>query len=530
MVPRRGVWQGGLPSLKSLATAAALFLTCLPALPSTDAEFIRVTPDHWGFETSVSKTRFIPFGSNFVLSDKKYLNTFGPGTYDKERYEKVLVALEGLGFDIVKVFLPIWQVLPDPQVPGEARIAPGYLDNLEDFLRLAGRHHMRVVVSLACWGGNELKWWHDGGEYYGRRPWQTNPGIDSLDVLTRFWTQMCRRFQDNPAIFSYTPAVEWEFPAGNLTWIPPGKQEGRLETAPGLFYWRAFLRARYHGSTAELNHAYGTSYDDFRAVPVVDYTYDLKLKSYADPEAKILDYQNFREWSSHRYFKPQIAAIRAADRRHMVTISNHSRVGIGLWEGAARYFIGYEVPEQTDLVDYLVIHDNQSQSRLRPGQTIEDVVHHTLLQDRYCNAFARKPLIMEEFTYASPDPNKVADGQARMVLGTVGHASGWMNWYTQFPHDPDTADTPGADHSAVLDDELRPTPWGLRARDLAAQLRGMDLSRLPPKTTLELDRQKELVPHTLGTQLRIEGDWTNYQHPIDFHWPSNQWIGLKLLD
>jgi hypothetical protein len=58
----------------------------------------------------------------------------------------------------------------------------------------------------------------------------------------------------------------------------------------------------------------------------------------------------------------------------------------------------------------------------------------------------------------------------------------------------------------------------------------MDLSRLAPRTTLELDRRKELVPHTLGTQLRIEGDWTNYQHPIDFYWPSNQWIGLKLLD
>ena len=165
------------------------------------------------------------------------------------------------------------------------------------------------------------------------------------------------------------------FPAGNLTWTPPDKQYGRLETAPGLFYWRAFLQARYHGSIAELNRAYGTAYDDFRAVPVVDYTYDLKLKRYADPEAKILDYQNFREWSSRRYFKPQIAAIRAADRRHMVTISNHSRCAIGLWEGAARYFVGFEVPEQSDLVDYLTTHDNESQSRLKPGETIEDVVH-----------------------------------------------------------------------------------------------------------------------------------------------------------
>ena len=56
----------------------------------------------------------------------------------------------------------------------------------------------------------------------------------------------------------------------------------------------------------------------------------------------------------------------------------------------------------------------------------------------------------------------------------------------------------------------------------------MDLARLPPNTTIELDRQKELVPHAMGTQLRIGHDWANYQHPIDFLWPSNQWIGLEL--
>ena len=139
--------------MRLLATVTALFLLCLPVRSSPDTEFIRVAPDHWGFETSVSHTRFIPFGANFVLSDKRYLNTFGPTVYDKERYEKVLTALEGLGFNIVKVFLPIWEVLPDPQVPGEARIAPGYLDNLEGFLRLAARRHIRVVVCLACWGG-----------------------------------------------------------------------------------------------------------------------------------------------------------------------------------------------------------------------------------------------------------------------------------------------------------------------------------------------------------------------------------------
>ena len=150
-----------------------------------------------------------------LFRSKRFLNLFGPGVYDRERYERALAALEGLGFNTVKVFLPIAQVLPDPQVSGEARIPPGYLDNLEEFLRMAHRHQIRVVVCLACWGGNEIKWWHEGGEYFGRRPWRDDAGIDSLEVLSHFWTQLCVRLRDNPAVFSYSPAVEWNFPAGN---------------------------------------------------------------------------------------------------------------------------------------------------------------------------------------------------------------------------------------------------------------------------------------------------------------------------
>ena len=162
--------------MNSRATAAALLLMTLSALAAPEAEFIRVAPDHWRFETSVSRTPFVPFGANFVLSDKRYLNPFGPGSTTRRGSSTVLAALEGLGFNTLKVFLAHWASAARPQVPGEARIAPGYLDNLEDFLRLAGRHHIRVVVCLACWGGSELKWWHEGGEYFGRHPWQRGRG------------------------------------------------------------------------------------------------------------------------------------------------------------------------------------------------------------------------------------------------------------------------------------------------------------------------------------------------------------------
>src|ERR1035438_8638836 len=107
------------------AITVAVSMMALSALAEPNNELIRTTSDQWGFETSVSKTPFVPFGVNFVLNEKRCLNLFGPGIYDRERYERGLAALERLGFNTVKVFLPIAQVLPDPQLPRAARISPG---------------------------------------------------------------------------------------------------------------------------------------------------------------------------------------------------------------------------------------------------------------------------------------------------------------------------------------------------------------------------------------------------------------------
>lgn len=409
-----------------------VFLALAPALAAVAAvedEFVRVGSDHFSFVTRTTRTRFIPFGTNFVLNEKKYLNMFGPEVYDAALYERALAGLEALGLNVVKVFLPIASVLPDPQVPGEARIAPGYLENLDDFLKLARKHHVRVTVSLACWGGNGIKWWHEGGQYFGRKPWKADDGIDSRDVLERFWTQLATHLKGNPTVFSYTPTVEWSFPAGNLTWSPPDKQWGRLDTAQGLFYWRAFLRAKYRDDLAALNAAYGATYGSFDEIPLVDFDYDFATHQYKSPDALVLDYQDFREWASMRYLKPQIVAIRKADPNHMVTISNHMRRPVELWEGAAIHFMGFSEPEQSELVDYLTTHDNHSQSELKPNDTIEGLVRGSILRARFCDAYKRLPLIIEEYTFGAPDEQKTAAVQEAMVRGTVGSASGWLNWY-----------------------------------------------------------------------------------------------------
>ena len=136
------------------------------------------------------------------------------------------------------------------------------------------------------------------------------------------------------------------------------------------------------------------------------------------------------------------------------------------------------------------------------------------------------PVVIEEYSFASHDPQKVADGQERIVLGTIGHAAGWLNWYMQYPRNPNQADTP--ERSAILNDDMTPTPWGLRAKALIRKLQSADLSRKPAASTIDLDRERELVPKTMGTELLIRQNWSDHPHPIDFRWPRNKWIQLRL--
>ena len=508
----------GLRDLVLASVAMALLAGMAQAAP--DDEFIRVAPDHWTFQTAKSHQRFVPWGTNFVLYDNKYLNMFGPQVYDHALYDRVLAAMESLHINLVKAFLPIADVLPDPQGPSEARIAPGYLDNLEDFLALARAHHVRVVLSLAEWGGNGIKWWHEGGEYFGRNPWKAE-GVDSLAVLQSFWTQVGARFRDNPTLFSYEPCVEWSLPNDNLTWTPPDQQFGRVTTEPALWYWRHWAVAR-HGSLEALNKAWGTTYKSVDDVALVDYSYDWKAHRYLDPPAKVLDYQDFREWASYNYFKPQIQALRRADPNHMVAIANHMRPPGALWEDAARYFIGLSEPEETDLVDYMTHHDNHDAKELKDTD-LTSLVRGIAVRLRASSARKPMPMILEEFSLVGSDPMQVADVCAAMVRGTVGDCSGWMVWYFEAWE--------AGNPTGLVYRNLRPTAWGRAFRDLAAPgglLATADLSRRPARQVISLDRTAELVPMRLGTLGEVLAHWDQYRHPVDYRWPRNEWLELRL--
>ncbi|KXK38781.1 MAG: Beta-galactosidase [Candidatus Hinthialibacteria bacterium OLB16] len=492
-----------------------------------DSEFIKVSSDQRSFIGKESGERFIPWGSNLVLRSKDDLNIFGP-RYTPERYEQILIACQNLKINLLKVFLPISNVLPDPQPVGGCQIAPGYIENLINFLDLCQKHEIRAVVTLTEWGGNGVKWWHDGGQYWGRSPWKTDPGIDSIDVLRHFWLTLASQLKTHPSVFSYTPAVEWTLPASNLTWFPPDGSSSVVSSPQGIFYWRAWLMAKY--KTLEgLNTSWGTQLASWNDVQLPNYEYISSARKYKSPDNQILDYQNFRDWSTLRYFKPQIEAIRQADPNHLVTISNHMRFW-NLWEGAAFGFLGATPFEQKKWVDYVTFHANFSETDPEPGRTDEEIVRYATVLARFCDIGVPRPLMLEEFVFASTNPQRVAEVQSKILQGTLAHVSGWTTWYLQFPENPqqgaDPVDLPV--ESSWLDSNLNPTPWGLAAAALAEEVIPSQIGWKPPIEVVPVSRRDSLVPKSLSLLTRHIKDWARRSDLTGYNAPHEPDLDILL--
>lgn len=488
-------------------------------------ELIRVAADGFTFESAETGTPFVPWGANLVRTDKANLDNFGP-TYDGEEHEAILAACASLNINLLKVFLPIGSMLPDPQPHGKAAFAAGYLDNLDDFLRRARRHGVRAVVTLSEWGGHGLTWWREGGQYFGRAPWKTDEGPDSIATILDCWRQICARLKGNPAVFSYTTCVEWTMPNNNLTggWNAPPEKQGQAPGPIALWHWQRWVMSK-HGSLSDINDAWGTEYASLDDIPPADYRYG--AEGYVSPEAMILDYQNFREWTTLRYMRPQLAAIKEADPTHLVTMSNHMR-SWNLWQGAAMHFLGYTPAEEFPYVDYITHHANYDIKDFKEGRPYEQAARETEALARFACAGGVKPVMIEEYNFSGKDLEETADLQESMVRGSVGHASGWTTWYLQYPDNASTV-VDAAHPSGWLDKDLKPTPWGLRAKALYGDLLKADRARKAPARTVALDRAEQLVPHGTSTIIDTFTDYEKYPQPTDFTVTHEPDLDLALL-
>ena len=179
------------------------------------------------------------------------LNLLTPAGWDHGLLTTMLDRARDLGMNHIKFFLPIGQVLPDPQPTDGARLVDGTEERVRILLDEAaargyGSPHADEL------GGNGCQWRRavstgDLGRMLPR---------DSFVTLADFWRQMAALCRDRGALLSYNLAVEWTLPNGNLTWEPEPRASFPAST-PCLH--SGTTSRLYHGTSTPLNAAWGDS-------------------------------------------------------------------------------------------------------------------------------------------------------------------------------------------------------------------------------------------------------------------------------
>lgn len=105
-----------------------------------------IQPRGYGFSDIWTNKPFIPRGANYILLyNTGYHATFNVGLYDASGAEAVVAQMSLEGYNVVRVFLNPGTNggLADPQ----GGLSSLYLDNLIDFIRRAGTHSMKVILT-----------------------------------------------------------------------------------------------------------------------------------------------------------------------------------------------------------------------------------------------------------------------------------------------------------------------------------------------------------------------------------------------
>lgn len=503
-----------------LAFATTMGIMAMAGTPTSGIgpdDFIRVAQDGWSFEVAATGERYIPFGCNLVFNHPGPLNqglhVLVQEDWDPEAIQRAFRGAREANMNVLKVFLPSAQVLPDPQPTDGARIAdmtPPLFERLDFLFATARETGVYVSLTLAEWGMHSLDWWHEGGTFLGR----PDAGPDAPcahRVLHGFWRQIARRYRNEPALLSYNLAVEFYMPGGNWGAGQGPDHDYLLNDRWGLPAWHAWI-AQVHGDVGAMNAAWGTDYPAIDAAPQP--RIDFEGDAYTMPQAMIADYISFKETVTYRFLKNEVDAIRMEDGRHMVTCGFHPHQPGANWMGSARYTAGIACTE-LDFLDYVTTHHYSNPEDHVAGQGVpERAYNHAVLNTRFM--YAGKPVVVEEMGHVVNDPVETREGTIEFVRRLVGHASGFMLWFL--------SDLPEHEIYGPLDADLQLNDFGRAWRALAEPggiVAELPRERTAARSTVKLDRTEGLAPVRLTWTQRLTEDPGLLDQPVDYDWPPN---------
>jgi len=459
--------------------------------PATPLTKIRVARGGYSFETTDGKP-FVPFGVNY----------YRPGTgwapqvwkkFDADATRADFARMKEVGVNCVRVFLSYGSFCNEPGV-----LDTNGLAKFDQFLAIAEAAGIYV---------------HPTGpdHWEGTPEWTRVDRIAderTLRGLELFWKDFAARYRDRNVIFAYDlrnePEVRWDTPPMREKWnrwiaqrapgILPGQGSSRTSSAP------------YTNTAATRQDAGGTF-----AVP----------QPKTATERELLDYQLFREDVADEWTRRQVAAIKAADPKALVT------VGLIQWSVPSllprvEHYSGFRPERQARLLDFLEVHFYPLDRGAYEYRNDEDEGRNLAYLESVVREVARpgKPVVVAEFGWYGGGKPKFDGGrhpfasdeqQARwcrlVVETTAGLAVGWLNW--GFYDQPEATDC--SELTGLLTADAKLKAWGREFQKLSARFASEVTPPAKHSERPSLDWNRCLVSPAAGNAFREEyyRAWTN---------------------
>ena len=120
---------------------------------NTHSEFIKIADDNWHFETAQSGTPFTPFGTNYydpasfgtseLWDNPGFVAPHVIGKFDSIRTRSHFAQLQGIGVNVIRIFLSVIKFEPTLFQLNEASF-----QKVDKIIELAKEYNLRIIFDL----------------------------------------------------------------------------------------------------------------------------------------------------------------------------------------------------------------------------------------------------------------------------------------------------------------------------------------------------------------------------------------------
>lgn len=444
-----------------------------------DAAFIEVDPQRpTALRERGSGRPFVAVGLNYFDHQTGWAPKLWK-QFDATRVAGHLDLIRDQGFNTIRVFLTFASFHREP-----GRVSTEGLAKFRVLLDLCRRRGLRVIPSGPDhWEGTPA--WRHGDAFADET---------ILEADDAWWRAFAGLFKDDPTLLAYDllnePALRWDSP-------------------PMRAKWNAWLERTY-GSAEKVAAAWGIPAGELPALGSIE----PPPPQPAPDDARLYDYQRFREALADEWTRRHVEAIRSADRRHLVTVG-HIQWAVPIYLPGVQHYAGFDMKSNARFVDFVTVHFYP----LEPPTPAEGpaglAVNAAYLEALLFLGSVGKPLMIGEFNWYGGGgldvegvwrlPERPVEHQVEwcreLLAVSEGRVCGWLNW--AFADTPTSRDI--TRWSGLWTEDLRLKPWG---RAFGAFAREVTRQPPPPRafppylTGFAFDRRAMLTSTDAGADYR----------------------------